>query len=130
MDDSDLAPPPVSNRKGEVQGFLKGRRIVTWQKPNRYLRSAASLLLQAVDADRADHDFIADHIAWGAADAERVGELHALIDRLFHLVAVHVLLDARHVEADFLGDRERARLVGRAAAAQQLLVKFDVLLAG
>ena len=47
-----------------------------------------------------------------------------------HLVARHVALDPRHVQPDLLGDRERARLVGLAAAAQQLLVEVHVLLAG
>ena len=34
-----------------------------------------------------------------------------------------------HVEADFLGDRERARLVGLTAAAQQLEMEFEIFLA-
>src|ERR1700761_18630 len=94
---------------------------------DRLFPLGADLLAQRIEADGADHDFLADHVARGAVDAERLGELHVLLDRLFHLVAAHVAFETRHVESDFLGDRERTRLVGGATSAQELLVKFDVL---
>ena len=50
--------------------------------------------------------------------------------RLADLVALQVLLEPRHVEADFLGGRERPRLVDLAAAGEQLLVEVEILLAG
>src|SRR6266852_2258019 len=83
------------------------------------------LLLERAEADRADHD-----LAGRAVEPERLGELEALLDLRLDLVAPHVLLDARDVEADFLGDRERARLVRLAAAAEQLEVELEVFLAG
>ena len=86
------------------------------------------LLFQFVEPDGAHHHLVADHVGRRAADAERIGELHVLVDRRLHLVAVHVLLEAGHIETDLLGDGERARLVGRAAAAEELLVKLDVFL--
>ena len=46
-----------------------------------------------------------------------------------HFGARYVLLEARHVEADVLGDSQRARLVRLTAPAEQLLMEFEVLLA-
>src|SRR5271170_805072 len=86
------------------------------------------LVFQLINADGADHDLVADHVARRTADTERVGKLHVLVDRLLHLVAVHVLLEARHIETDFLGNGERARLIGFTAATEQLLVELAVLL--
>ncbi len=103
---------------------------MSYRRPAGGTSPGLDLRLQLVEPDRADDDFVADHVARRAVDAERVGKLHVLVDRRLHLVAVHVLFDARHVEADFLGDGERARLVGRAAAAEELLVELDVFLAG
>jgi hypothetical protein len=45
---------------------------------------------------------------------------------LAHLVAPHVLLEPRHVEADLLRDGERALFICRSAFTQQLLVKGEI----
>src|SRR5262245_60448821 len=42
------------------------------------------LLLEGVEADRADHDVRTDHVARRAVEAELVGELHAFLDRAAH----------------------------------------------
>src|ERR1700733_4532096 len=113
-------PPP-----GDGGGWL-------FLKPNvwRLLLYRREFLFQGVQSHGADNQLGADHIARRAVDAERVGELHILVDRGLDLVAVHVLVDPRHVEAGVFGGGKRVRLVGRAASAQELLVEFDVFLAG
>src|ERR1700736_3138256 len=63
----------------------------------------ADLLLERRQADRADDDFGADDVARGAVEAQRLGDMHVLLERGLGLVAGHVLFDARHVEADLLG---------------------------
>src|SRR5262249_37285849 len=88
------------------------------------------LLFQRTETNRADHDLAAHDVARRAIEAERLGQLEALLDLRLDLVARHVLLDAADVEADFLGDRQRARFVGLPAAAEQLEVEFQVFLAG
>src|SRR5215469_7842539 len=104
--------------------------------PGRALRAAGlaaagdvDLLLERGEPDGADHDLLADDVARRAVEAERLGDLHVLIDRGAHLVGRHVLLQARHVEAGLLGGRERVRQVGLTAAAEQPLVEIEVLLA-
>src|SRR6266700_7606910 len=87
------------------------------------------LVAQRREPDRAYHDIAADHVARRAVEAERLGQLHAFGDRRRDLVAFEILLEARHVETDLLGDGERSRLVGLAASAEQLLVEFEVFLA-
>src|ERR1700761_2982402 len=77
----------------------------------------ADLFLETVEADGADHDLLADHIARRAVHAHRFGELEVLLDGGPHLGALDVLLDLRGVETGFLGRLHRARLVSRAAAA-------------
>src|SRR5580692_1749421 len=116
---STKKPPPETG-----EGDQSGRRRRKILLPRR-----RDFLLQRVEADGAHHQFGADHIARRAADAEGVGELHVLVDGGLDFVAVHILLDPRHVEAGVLGGRERVRLVGRTAAAKKLLMEFDVLLA-
>src|SRR6185437_12135582 len=74
------------------------------------------LLLERVEPDRADDHLRPDDVARRAVETERLGELHVLFDRGLHLVAVHVLLEARHVEAGFLGGLQRTRHVGLAAS--------------
>src|SRR5712691_11789133 len=74
------------------------------------------LFLEDIETDRADHYFGTDHVARGAVEAERLGDLVAFLERRLHLLAREVLLDARDVETDFLGGGERARLVGGSAA--------------
>src|SRR5262245_54250820 len=49
--------------------------------------------------DRPDHRLVADHIARRAVEPHRLGDLEALGQRGLHLLARHVLLEARHVEA-------------------------------
>src|SRR5262245_40636281 len=91
---------------------------------------AVNLFLESIEADGADDDILAYDVARRTVEAERFGELEAFLDRGLHLVACHVLLDLRDVEADLLRRRERARLVGLATAAEQLLVKLEIFLAG
>src|SRR5215470_2647294 len=90
---------------------------------------AVDLFLERVQADRADEDIVAHDVAGRAVEAERLGELKVLLDRGFDLVARHVLLDPRDVEADVLGGRECACEVRLAAAAEQLLMEFEIFLA-
>src|SRR5437870_5747281 len=66
------------------------------------------LFLERAEADGTDDDVVAHHVARRAVEAERLGELHAFLEGGLYLVAGDVLLDPGHVEADFLGDRERA----------------------
>src|SRR5215831_725029 len=90
---------------------------------------AVDLFLERIQADRADEDIVAHDVAGRAVEAERLGELEVFLDRGFDLVARHVLLDPRDVEADVLGGRERARQVRLATAAEQLLMEFEIFLA-
>src|SRR5215467_8332624 len=90
---------------------------------------AVDLFLERVQADRTDEDIVAHDVAGRAVEAERLGELEVFLDRGFDLVARHVLLDPRDVEADVLGGRERARQVRLATAAEQLLMEFEIFLA-
>src|SRR5690242_12769241 len=104
----------------------KGRR---WRRPcvpeRAKQRSAgglaaacdADLFLQALEADRADHDLLADDIARRAVQAHLLGELEVLLDGRLDLGAREILFDLRGVEAGFLGRGHRARLVGLTAAA-------------
>ena len=87
------------------------------------------LFLEAVEADRADHHLLADHVARRAVHAHRLGELEVFLDRGAHFGACKILLDPGRVEAGFLGRRHRARLVGGTTAAEQLLVKIEIFLA-
>src|SRR5580704_12889379 len=86
-------PPPETG-----EGDQSGRRRSKILLPRR-----GDFFLQGVEPNGAHHQFGADHIARRAADAERVGELHILVDRGLDLVAVHILLDPRHVEAGIFG---------------------------
>src|SRR5438093_10578915 len=72
------------------------------------------LLLERRQTDRADDHFGADNIARRAVEPERLGDTHVLLQRGLDLVSRHVLLDARHVEADLLGDRECVGAIGLA----------------
>src|SRR5437588_6857353 len=87
------------------------------------------LFFERVEADRADDDVAADPVARCAVKAERLGQLEAFLELPLDLLAPHVLFDASHVEADFFRDGQRTRLVRRAAAAEQLLVEFQIFLA-
>src|SRR5262252_8030725 len=87
-----------------------------------------NLFLESIEADGADDDILAHDVARRAVEAQRLGELEAFLDRGFHLVARHVLLDLRDVEPDLLRRRQGARLVGLAAPAEQLLVELEIFL--
>src|SRR5215831_16758583 len=133
--DAPMPSGPGVIRGAAGKGKLSGALSAEWAGSGglRAVRLAAAgdvdPLLEGIEADRADHQLGADHVARRAVDPERLGELHALLDRGAHLVAPHVLLDACDVESRLLGGGERARLVGLAAAAEQPLVEIEVLLA-
>src|SRR3954451_4745126 len=80
------------------------------------------VFLELVEADGADHDIGADHVARRAVEPELLGELQALFERLANLVAGQIAFDPHHVQAGLLGCSKRARLVGLTAAAEQFLV--------
>jgi len=86
----------------------------------------ADLLLERRQTDGADDDFAANHIARGAVEPQRLGDMHVLLERGLGLVPRHVLFDTGDVEADLLGDGERVGLVGLAPGAEQLLMKLQV----
>src|SRR5579863_8284435 len=116
-------PPPTDRRRANTAALIATLDL------SLFLRGG-ELLLQFVEADRSDHKLIADDIARRAVDADRVGELHVFVDGGLHFGAVHVFLEPRHVEADFLGDGECPRQIGYAAAPKKLLVEFDIFRAG
>src|SRR4051795_11928291 len=80
----------------------------------------ADLFLETVEADGADHDLLADHVARRAVHAHRFGKLEVFLDGGAYLGTGEVLLDPGGVEAGLLGRLERARLVGLTAPAEQL----------
>src|SRR6266567_8082352 len=84
------------------------------------------LLLQGLEPDGADQDLGPDHVARRAGEADGLGKLEVLFDRRLYFRALHVALKPRHVEADFLGHRERTHTVGPAAPAEQFLVEFEI----
>src|SRR5262245_16643404 len=61
-----------------------------------------NLFLKSIEADGADDDILAHHVARRAVEAQCLGELEAFLDRGLHLVARHVLFDLRDVEPDLL----------------------------
>src|SRR6266481_8121458 len=74
----------------------------TGAKPSaRRLAAAgeADLFLQAIEADGADHDLLADHIARRAVHAHVLGELEVFLQRRADLRARNILFQFRHVEA-------------------------------
>src|SRR5690349_22089554 len=79
------------------------------------------LFLQRIEANRADNHIVTDDIARCPVEAERFCELEVFLQGGLYLRACHVLVEPGHVEPDVLGDGERARLVGLAAAAQKCL---------
>src|SRR5207342_1065106 len=80
------------------------------------------VFLELVEADGADHDIGADHVARRAVEPKLFGELQVLLDGLANLVAGQIFFDPRDVESGLLGGGKRACLVGLTAAAEQLLV--------
>src|SRR6476661_1049258 len=119
-------PPQKSPRRP-----LIGRETTDGSPSAARLAAAGGvdLFLQRIEADRADHDVVADHITRRAIEAEGLGELEAFLQRGLDLRACQILVQAPHVEADVLGNRERTGLVRLTAPAQQLLVEFKVFLA-
>ena len=53
---------------------------------------------QSSEADRADHDLLADDVGGGGVDAEEPGEAAALVERLLDLGCRQVALDPRDIE--------------------------------
>src|SRR5262249_57325478 len=102
----------IARRKTRVNALVAGWRLCG-ASAGRLAAAArgVDLVLERTEADGADHDVVADHVARRAVEAERLGELEALLDLRLDLVAGHVLLDARDVETHLLADGERARLV-------------------
>src|SRR6266404_1984366 len=92
--------------------------------------SDADFFPKAIEADRADHDLLAYHIAPRAVHAHRFGELEVFLKRGAHFRTRDILLDPRDIEAGVLGGRHRTCLIGLAAAAEQLLMKVEIFLAG
>src|SRR5688572_28808705 len=116
---------------GLVFRTASGAGVFATSEPGGLLHPRGlDLLPQHREADGPDHHVVVDDVAWRAVEPERLGELHAFLQGRLDLVALEVLLQPRHVEADFLGDGKRARLVDLAAPGEQLLVEFEILLAG
>src|SRR5262249_27863607 len=86
----------------------------------------ADLLLQALEADRANHDLLADHVARRSVQAHFFGKLHILFDGRLDLGAREILLDPRGVEAGVLCRSHGTGLVGDPSAAEQLLVEVEI----
>src|ERR1700741_667966 len=63
----------------------------------------ADLFLQPFEADGADHNLLANHIAWRAVQAHLFGELEIILDRRLDLGVREILLDARGIVAGVLG---------------------------
>src|SRR5262249_8903450 len=133
-----FAEPPIGPPT-RLEPNKKGRR---WRRPfaiaMERVTSAgrlaaacdADLLLQAVKADSADHDLLADHIARRTVQPHVFGELEVLFDGCLDLGAGEIFLDLRGVEASVLCRGHRPGLVRRTAAAEQLLVEVEIFLAG
>src|SRR4029079_17781615 len=64
------------------------------------------LFPERLEADRADHDIVADHVARRAVEPERFGELETFLQGRLHLGARHILVEPRNVEAAVLGVRK------------------------
>src|SRR4029077_6345737 len=132
---TELCSTVVWRKKGRRRSRRGGPRLggkTTDGPPSAAWLAAAGgvdLFLQRLEGDRADHDVVADYITRRAIEAEGLGELEAFLQRGLDLRACQVLVQAPHVEADVLGNRERTGLVRLAPAAQQLLVEFKIFLA-
>src|SRR5690349_10134338 len=74
--------------------------------------------LEFIEADGADNDIVADHVARRSIEAEGVRELEALFDLRADFIAVHVLFDLGSVESDVLGRCKGVGLVSLATAAE------------
>src|SRR4029077_5505263 len=76
-------------------------------------------------ADSSWHDGVANYISGGSVDSESASQSHALIQCGADLVAGAVCFQLRHVQAEFSGDRQRGRLVGLSATAEQAPVEVQ-----
>src|SRR5258708_13651636 len=85
----------------------------------------ADLFLQAVEADGADYDLLADHVAGRAVHAHRLGELEILLDVSFHFRACQILFDPGGIEPGFLATTHRACLFRGPAAAGPFLFEIN-----
>src|SRR5579862_3411453 len=108
-EDARASPAYFAGTLSEGRGSAAG--VPSWQRtetPRETLLFAqcVDFLFQLVVPDSSDHELIADHVARCAVDAERVGKLQILGNRGFDFVAVHVLHETPHVEADLLGNSE------------------------
>src|SRR5712691_3682576 len=84
------------------------------------------LLLQAVEPDRTDYEFLSDHIGRCSADSDRLAEAEILVDGCFDFRARHIPFKPVHVDAGLPGGGERTRTISLAATAEQFLVEFEV----
>src|SRR5262249_15779862 len=87
------------------------------------------LFLERVEADGAHHDIVSHDVARRSIEPERVRELEALLDGGLDLVARHIFFDPRDIESRLFRSGKRARLVRLVAAAEQLLMELEILLA-
>src|SRR4029079_6569231 len=117
-----LGQRPLNKKSGcDAAGFSAVRIGLMVSAGRLAAPGDADLFLQIVDADRADHDLLADHAARRAVHAHGLSELEVLFQRIAHFGARQVLLELAHVEADFLGDSHGARLVGPSAGPPRAL---------
>src|SRR5215217_1978955 len=89
----------------------------------------ADLFPEILDADRADHHLIADHVTRRAVHAHGFGEFEVLLEGGAYFRARKIFLKPSDIEAGLLGGGHGARLVRGATAAKQSLVKIKVFLA-
>src|SRR5215813_7856695 len=118
----------LNKKAGACAGLLRQIRTAAVSAGRFAAARDADLLLEAVEADGADHDLLADDVARRAAEAHVLGELEVLLDGRLDLGAGEILIDLRGVEAGLFGRRHGARLVGRSPAAEQLLVEVEIFL--
>src|SRR5262249_13803375 len=88
------------------------------------------LFLECCQPDSADHRLVADHVARRAVEPHGFGDLEALSERVLPLVARSSFREAALGEPDLSAPRDPSRLVGRAATAEELLMKLEIFLAG
>src|SRR3569623_2275233 len=78
-----------NGRRGKTAAAV-GLRLRPYDAGSALVLAAAGgadVLLQLRQADRADHDLVADHVARRAVQAQRLGELEVLLERRLHLGA-------------------------------------------
>src|ERR1700722_17357456 len=98
MPDEPSRALPVAKTKGPAKQPALGslfNRLKRSSAGRLAAASGADFLLEAVEADRADHDLLADHVARRAVHAHRLGELEVFFDRRAHFRAGEVFFDLR-----------------------------------